>query len=71
MALIAVLVPLCLALISLAGWISYLIFCNALVKRTNKSESLKHAAEAARGYREGTGSALAEVLSKILALRRR
>jgi hypothetical protein len=58
----AVTAPAC----TLAAWIAYLRFCRFLVLHTNKSDSLKDAAEAAKAFRRSTPSALATAIPKLL-----
>lgn len=49
-AMLIILIP---SAAGLAGWISYLLFCRSLVKRSNDPASLVYAAMMARAYREG------------------
>ena len=64
-------IPLVLASIPLAAWISSLLFCRFLVKRTNSAESLKYAAMPPGGFRAGAPAVLVQALAKLLTLRGR
>lgn len=65
---IAVLTVAVSSLAALLRWISYLLFCWHVVKRTNSSASLRDAAIAARAYRSASYEQLGQAVARMLRL---